>query len=147
MPSIYKRICAEYQKSKKLPYEFMPPDIGASSITALRHNEIPMSMREVCARRSMRAAFEGGEWSIIEPIWFARELKMEIDRQIADSSRTADEVARRGMQLAMGSENAHAAEVGMLMMGSLVWSPMPRTRERRGWLPAGACKPVLGRTE
>ena len=28
-----------------------------------------------------------------------------------------------------------------------VWSPMPRTRERRGWLPAGACKPVLGRTE
>ena len=30
---------------------------------------------------------------------------------------------------------------------SQVWSPMPRTRERRGWLPAGACKPVLGRTE
>ena len=28
-----------------------------------------------------------------------------------------------------------------------VWSPMPGTRERRGWLPAGACKPVLGRTE
>ena len=26
-------------------------------------------------------------------------------------------------------------------------SPMPGTRERRGWLPAGACKPVLGRTE
>ena len=25
--------------------------------------------------------------------------------------------------------------------------PMPGTRERRGWLPAGACKPVLGRTE
>src|SRR5574341_628337 len=24
---------------------------------------------------------------------------------------------------------------------------MPGTRERRGWLPAGACKPVLGRTE
>src|SRR5574337_1397706 len=22
--------------------------------------------------------------------------------------------------------------------------PMPGTRERRGWLPAGACKPVLG---
>ena len=117
MPSIYKRICAEYQKSKKLPYEFMPPDIGASSITALRHNEIPMSMREVCARRSMRAAFEGGEWSIIEPIWFARELRMEIDRQIAAGQRTAEEVARRGMQLAMGSENAHAVEAGMLMMG------------------------------
>ena len=30
---------------------------------------------------------------------------------------------------------------------SQVWSPMPGTRERRGWLPAGACKPVLGRTE
>ena len=28
-----------------------------------------------------------------------------------------------------------------------VWSPMPGTRERRGWLPAGACKAVLGRTE
>src|SRR5574337_1942232 len=24
---------------------------------------------------------------------------------------------------------------------------MPGTRERRGWLPAGACKAVLGRTE
>ena len=26
-------------------------------------------------------------------------------------------------------------------------SNLPGTRERRGWLPAGACKPVLGRTE
>ena len=33
------------------------------------------------------------------------------------------------------------------VLWSQVWSPMPGTRERRGWLPAGACKPVLGRTE
>ena len=31
------------------------------------------------------------------------------------------------------------------VLWSQVWSPMPLTRERRGWLPAGACKPVLGR--
>ena len=33
------------------------------------------------------------------------------------------------------------------ILWSQVWSPMPGTRERRGWLPAGACKPVLGRAE
>ena len=117
MPSIYKRICAEYQKNRKLPYEFMPDGIGASSLTAVRHNEIPLSLRQVCARRSLRSAFEGGEWSIIEPIWFARELLQEIDRRIAEGTLSPEEVSRRGMQLATGSENAHAVEAGLLMMG------------------------------
>ena len=39
------------------------------------------------------------------------------------------------------------AMVATYLTWSQVWSPMPGTRERRGWLPAGACKPVLGRTE
>lgn len=117
MPSIYKRICAEYRKSRTLPYDFMPTEIGASSVTAAQHNEIPVSLREVCARRTLRAAFEGGEWSIIEPIWFAHELRQEISRRIAGGSLTAADVSRCGMQLAMNSENAHAVEAGMLMMG------------------------------
>ena len=47
------------------------------------------------------------------------------------------------LRLARGSQFT----VGGATMITQVWSPMPGTRERRGWLPAGACKPVLGRTE
>ena len=43
--------------------------------------------------------------------------------------------------------NPEAEGKSVSLLWSQVWSPMPGTRERRGWLPAGACKPVLGRTE
>ena len=36
---------------------------------------------------------------------------------------------------------------GMEIQSPYICSSVPGTRERRGWLPAGACKPVLGRTE
>ena len=50
-------------------------------------------------------------------------------------------------ELAKKHPNIAAVSVGDFIQGAQVWSPMPGTRESRGWLPAGACKPVLGRTE
>ena len=59
-----------------------------------------------------------------------------------------------GFPCAFGLPSTSAAQGNQPMISELwavlwsqVWSPMPGTRERRGWLPAGACKPVLGRAE
>ena len=117
MPSIYKRICAEYRKSGRVPYDFMPNGIGSTSVAALRSNELPRNLREVCARKTWDAVFNGGQWSIIEPIWFAAEFVQEMHRRIEAGEITREEAGRRGMLLTRESDLTQAVEVGMLLMG------------------------------
>lgn len=117
MPSIYQRICAEYQKNRSLPYAFMPADIGATSVVAMKQNEMPRALREVCARKTWAAVLGKGPWSIIEPVWYAQEFRQELLNRIEAGEITREEAARRGMSLAMNSDAAQGVEAGMLMMG------------------------------
>lgn len=117
MPSIYRRICEEYRKTGVLPYNFMPEGIGATSVTAMRQNELPRSLREVCARKTWAAIFADGAWSVIEPVWFAGEFRQEALRRIDEGEISRAEAARRGLLLARDSDLTQAVEAGMILMG------------------------------
>lgn len=118
MTSIYRRICDEYRKTGALPYDFMPAEAGMLAVRALQRNDMPVELRRICVRMAYNASFgDGKDWGVYAPIWFAREFRQEVAKRIEAGEITAQQAARRGMDIATHSEIVQAVQIGMLLMG------------------------------